>query len=579
MPTYVIQAPAPQSQTSQNPSQSFDNPTTPDSLLVLFIEWANTSGSVISVQDSLGNDWEEFDFYQPAGSSRTSYCFAAQNSDDGGNCTVTINTDASRTYSFRLFEVSGGVAILDGTPVHATANNAAPTTGTLVTSYAGSIVFADVKSGAINTSPIAPWVSDGTNNAGTAYRQNANPGSFNTAWTTAAGNWVTTILAFQGSGGGPPPPLGPYPIISDLLSAGLLATPSIVESPVVGAISFRTTWKVVQASKPSTITSDPNDPSFNWSFLDSAVAQAMQYGKLISFHIAVQGFGQPTWVENNAQQFTAVTGNQIAVYWDTYYQSALAAFIQAVGQRYGSNINLYKTVWTIPSEGSSWSVPHKSADITNWINPPYNYTTAQLVSAAETILNVAAQAFPNSFIQLQVGTSGRLDVYPGGPIYQYNAATQIAQYAYANLPRFAMDRDGFNPQNPTPSQALAQQDSSGWYLLAQTLAGSSNTSGTTGSIPQGGSVFGQADWPATDPSGAYTPDSTNNYLANGGVPYTDPIPVVLGTITSARYYNVRFLELYEQDLYVIIPPAPPPAAPWGLRLLGKYGIITPNSPF
>lgn len=555
---FVLQNPAPQSQTAQNPSQAFDLNVASGSLLILFFSWANTSGSVTGVTDTIGNNWQQVDFQQVSGTLRTLYCFAAKNSEDGP-CTVTVSTDQSRTYTFQLYEVSAALSILDGSPVHTntTVPSTNPATGVLTTHIPGSIVFAASKSGNIATNPGTPWVSEASNNFGTSYQIVPAMGSFSAAWTCASSTWATTILAFQGAVG-QNVPLGPYPIISDLpVSAGLLASPAALQSSIVGMVSYRSTWKVVQKSEPSSITNDPSDPSFDWTFLDQAVAQANYYHKLFSFHVAIQGFGQPNWVKNNALQYVYDASKpSLALYWDNYYQTALIALIQAMGTRYGQYPNLYKTVWTICSKGGSWDVPHKAADIAALTAPPYNYTTSQIVAAQKAITAAAAGAFPRQYIQLQVGRSGNLDIYPGGPSYDTNASTQIAQWAYANIPKFAMDKDGFSPRIDSPAEALSETEQSEWYILAQPLAGSTNTSGTTGTIPKGGSVFGQQVWPAVDQSGQYTSGSTNGFLANGRVPYTDPVPIVLGTIAAARAYNLKVLEIYDQDIVgVLLAPS------------------------
>jgi hypothetical protein len=545
---FVLQSPALQQVTAQNPSQSFPLGVSDGSLLVCIFSWANTSGSVSGVSDSLGNPWVQIDFAQAT--LRTMYVFATQNATDGA-CTVTISTDASRTYTFGIFEIVGAAPNLDGTPVHTSGLDTNIPAGPLVTSIAGSIVFAAAKCGSISTIPSNPWTSKTNSNFGVSYQVTMAAGSFSTSWTSASSNYLTTMLAFQASPG-PGPVLGPLPLISDLVSVGNLCNPIVLDNPFVGAGAYRTTWKTTQGTQPSVITNNPSDPSFNWTYLDNAVAQAAFYKKKASFHIAVQGFGQPNWVKANAQQYTPAG---IAIWYDTYYQSALIAFIQAMGTRYGSNPTLFKVAWTICSTGGSWNVPHTAADITALTASPYNYTTAKLVTAQNTILSTTATAFPNCLIQLQVGTSGSLDVYPGGPIKRYNAATQISQYGYANITNFCMDRDGFDPFNPLPSQALVSQDQSSWYLLAQPTTGSTNTSGTTGSIPKGGTVVGQGNWQTVDTTGQYSPTSTNNYKANGGVPYVNPGPVISATLTLARSYFCAVYEMYEQDIIFSISNA------------------------
>jgi len=547
---FVLQAPNIQTQTAQNPSFTYPLGCSDGSLLVCIFSWANTSGSVSGVTDSQGNSWVQVDFAQAT--LRTQYVFAAQNGTDGTN-TVTINTDASRTYTFGLLEIIGAAPLTDGTIVHTSGLDVNIPAGPLTTSINGSIIIAAAKQGNIATTPSNPWTSKTDTNFGISFQVSTSAGSFSTSWTCASSNYLTTMLAFQPSPS-PGPALGPLPIISDLVSVGVLANPIVLANPFVGAASYRTTWKATQGTQPSVITNNPSDPSFNWTYLDQAIAQAAFYKKLACFHVAVQGFGQPNWVKSNAQQYLpsgSSAGNTIAIWYDTYYQSALIAFIQAMGTRYGSNPVLYKVGWTICSTGGSWNVPHTATDITALTAAPYNYTTAKLVTAQTTILSTTATAFPNALVMMQVGTSGQLDIFPGGPTKRYNAATQISQFGYANITKYTMDRDGFDPFTPLPQQALSSQDSSSWYLLAQPTTGSTNTSGTTGSIPQHGVVVGQGNWQTVDTTGQYTAASTNNYKANGGVPYTQPGPVIAATVTCVRTYFCNLYEMYEQDIIFV----------------------------
>lgn len=566
--------------TAQNPVITFPLGTSDNSLLVIFFSWANTSGAVSSVTDTAGNIWQTISFQQQSGNLRTIYCFAVQN-DDGGPTTVTVATDSSRTYSYSFFEVAGASLNLDGSPINinsGTNQTTSPATGSLTTQVPGSIVFAHTKCGAIVTDPPGPpWNENDTNNASTVYQITTVSGSFSATWVAAASFWATTILAFQPQPG-PNIVLGPYPIISDLpVSVNQLADPSVLVSSIVGMVSYRVQWKTIQPTKPTTLTNNPSDPSFNWTLLDQMVAQAKFYKKLISIHLTAQDGGQPGWVKNNSLQYIDTTGDSIAMYGDPYYQSHYIALIQAIGTRYPNTF--YKFSGGIASTGGSWNVPHTSTDIAALLAPPYNYTTATIVSAQNAITDAVVAALPGTYIQLQVGTSGSLDISPGGPTKRYNAATQMSQYGYSHyLTRYAMDRDGFDPFTPLPQQALASQDQSGWFLLAQPTVGSVNTSGTTGTIPQGGTVFGQANWPAIDPSGQYTAASTNNYKANGGVPYSSSnvANVVNQTIVLARAYFCQVFEVYEQDIKGVLIPATRP--PWGVGFIGsRTAIISPTS--
>jgi hypothetical protein len=200
-----VQSPTPLSQTAQNPTMAFGGNVTSGDLLVLFFEWANTNGAVSSVIDNLGNAWQQMDFQQVAGTLRTTYCFAAI-AKQSGPCTVTINTDSSRTYTSGLYEFSGASLSLDGTPVHTSSGTSItnPATGTLTTVNPGSIVLAQTKAGTISTNPGSPWVPQSVTNHGTAYQIPGVAGPFSASWTVASSAYATTILAFLPFV--PPPP-------------------------------------------------------------------------------------------------------------------------------------------------------------------------------------------------------------------------------------------------------------------------------------------------------------------------------------------------------------------------------------
>jgi hypothetical protein len=236
---------------------------------------------------------------------------------------------------------------------------------------------------------------------------------------------------------------------------------------------------------------------------------------------------------------------------------------------------------------SSGTVPSTAimqvSDIGTLQGPVYGYTTANFVTAVTNILSAAHAAFPTQVIDQEVGRSGTLDPYPGATTYQFNAATQIAQWGYANIPfgQFAIEKDIFESTTPPPSVALAAQDGSTFYLQAQCIPGSSNTSGTSGTIPVNSLSYGQFAWECFDPTGLYSPTTTASalgpYTANGGIPYNDPVPVFNKTIVAAQNYGVGVLETYEQDILNLpsfaysVPTKP---ALWGIFRLGDYSEMT-----
>jgi hypothetical protein len=646
-------------------------------------------------------------------------------------------------------------------------------------------------------------------------------------------------------------------IISDLPGSNALADPAAIGAPGVGMVSYRTGWSSVQPNQPIGVvpTSDPNDPSFYWGFLDSAVAQATQYGKLIFLRLICNKSNAPAWVESFSQTYVAANSVEFFVWWDPGYQAYLIAVIQAMAARYGNNPLVRVFSCNPVAQTGDWSMPHVApssnptgasnwtiqssftcppfqgtvsvtpnpnqkvtpawvvkisnfgwffvqgvtgdrnnpssvllknlgysgnasggvvpstaimqvSDIDNLESPMYGYTTAKLVGAVTDVLSAGRAAWPsNVVISTEVGRNGTLDPFPasqpignwtlvqqatgaatggnpytlpypslvsdgsqlvavfsygntvasivglsdnlngdwsqvyflqtqsrtlsvwmyngsvtgsctvsanlstttlnpdfqlyefagptmfldqvasgivnpasptvvtstitptyasdlvlacvrgtsiasggvgwnfqatgnsgaqfilpnslspisatftqantnaisliiafnstagGGPTFQYNAATQIAQWAYANLPlgSFSIEKNTINTGNPIQSRALALQDGSDLYLPAQTLPGSSNTSGTAGTIPPNSLLYFQFLWKVTDASGQYLPSTTTApagtggaYGANGGVPYNNPFPVFAYTIQIIQTYTANnpntVIEAYEVDI-------------------------------
>lgn len=199
-----------------------------------------------------------------------------------------------------------------------------------------------------------------------------------------------------------------------------------------------------------------------------------------------------------------------------------------------------------------------SAGPANWtFQTSSNYASAYFAPGSASAISGTFTQASAAYVTLIITLAG-LDP---ATTYQYNCSTMMAQWAYANLPKgsFAIERDTYQAQTSPPSVALANQDGDSFYLPAQTLAGSSNTSGTTGVIPAGSLNYGQAAWEAWDPTGLYSPTTTasaiNSYSANGGIPYSNPVPVFLQMMGIVQLYDTAVFETYEQDMINTIPLA------------------------
>jgi hypothetical protein len=431
-------------------------------------------------------------------------------------------------------------------------------------------------------------------------------------------------------------------IISDLPSSNNLASPDALRSSQVGMVSYRQNWSLLQPTEPlGGITNNPGDASWQWGFFDSALAQATAAGVLCFFRVLVQASNSPSWVRTQSQQFITSSGASVNVYWDTFYQSAVTALIQAMASRYAANpivkifaLNIaadHSGDWGVPHGENDWNIsanapcpafgasvnvvpqPNQTvflnslvfintfgwfqitgftgpntnptsvtllnlgysgnansgtigaakvmqvSDVANLQSPMYNYTTTRFETAIDDLIVAVKNAWTGQVYSHEVGRNGKLDPFPGATTFSYNAATQMGQYGYANVTtgKFALAKNTLSAQNPLPAVALAAQDGSDLYLPAQTLAGSTNTSGTTGTIPAGSAFNGQFIWQAYDPTGLYLPSTTgptgHPYYANAGVPFSNPVPIFQYIVALARAYGAQVLETYEQDVINVLP--------------------------
>lgn len=694
---FVVQTPPASQQAVQNPVYTYPNPVGAGNLLVIFFDWANTSGAVSLVNDPINGNWTQIDFQQPAGSVRTQYCFAVISK--AGTITVTVSTDASRTYVLKPFEINGALITLDGAPVHNFSTTAVTTlgTGVLTTTHANSIILAAVKAGTISATPGSPWTSESSTNRSTAYQVGA-AGSYSCSWTYTSSTVANTILAFQAAPGVDPGPMkaieassvgvatpgfsmgqliaaesssvfagtpkilpgpstpGPFPLIGCLLQQGALADPVAASNPRVWSIDYRTIWKNVQPRRPAggVPTSNPNDPSYSWAYIDSCFADAESYGKNVWLRISCQEWQVPNWATAIIQQYTDCTGATRCLWYDPNYVPFLVAMAQAVSSRYASHASfkIYSSNmaasgagdWqmphvpasTVPTHAANWSlaqawtcppagqnvtvypapgrpvypgwvpwvpgfgwflvvsvdnpkaptvvvlqnlgyagnatsgvVPQSTlmqvSDIQMLTSPMYNYTTAKVLSALNQMTDGVCAALPPGVVySREVGRNNLLDPQPNNGItWSYNLSTGMAQHGYAaQSGKFCIAKNGFSSARSAPYTAIRNGDTDNFYLMAQPVFGSVNTSGTTGSIPQGAQTNGQCTWNIIDPSGQYLPSTTGGqspYQANGGVPYgpDDCLRIFQQTLFVFRQYNTKVAELYEIDIKQMMPLLPP----------------------
>ena len=269
---------------------------------------------------------------------------------------------------------------------------------------------------------------------------------------------------------------------------------------------------------------EPTEGVFDWSSLDSDVAQAVAHGKKILFAIASGGVQCPDWLLANypdIQTFTFIDTNPysptygqqltIPVFWDPIFLAKTTALIQAAGARYAANPSIVVVGTSFANcLGGDWNIPSTPQDIANWLAA--GYTSELMVNAGETIIDATMAAFPNQNVVLRIGLGA-----PGlDPSVTYLAET-VVDYATTTYGRFITAKDALAATTPDPSTVLFD-----WLTL----------------FNQCPNVAAQMLWNVS---------GDNTYRMNGGVP-GNPATILLNAITIGTRYGTQYQEIYEADL-------------------------------
>ena len=293
---------------------------------------------------------------------------------------------------------------------------------------------------------------------------------------------------------------------------------------------------------------------YDWSSLDSELAQAETHGKKAIFGIVSGGVNVPDWLLANypdIQTFSFIDPNPysptfgqpltIPVFWDPIFLAKKIAFIQAAGARYAANPNIVVVGCSFANSTTvDWNIPDAPEDIANWVAA--GYTTELMVNAGETIIDATMAAFPNQNVVLRIGLGA-----PGlDPTVTYLAET-VVDYATTTYGRFITTKDALAAYTPDPSTVLFD-----WLTL----------------FNQCPNVAAQMLWNVSG-------DTT--YRMNGGIPGNKQT-ILLNAITIGARYGTQYQEIYEADLEdpdmssvidtantLLTVTPPPPAAPSNLN--------------
>jgi len=298
---------------------------------------------------------------------------------------------------------------------------------------------------------------------------------------------------------------------------------------------------------------------YDWSTLDSQLAQAAASGKKVLFGIVSGGVNIPDWLLANypdIQTFSFIDNNPyhrtygqeltIPVFWDPIFLAKKIALIQAAGVHFSSNPNIVIVGSAFANATTEdWNIPNATVDIANWLAA--GYTTQLMVNTGEAVIDATMAAFPNQNITMSIGRgAGDLDPTP-----DYLSET-VVDYATTTYGRFITAKYALAANTPDPAVDTALYN---WQIF----------------FNQCPNVSAQMLW--------YVSGDTT-YRMNGGVPGI-PAVVLLNAITIGAHYGTQFQEIYEQDLenptlspvidianrLLTINPGgdPPPAAPTNLN--------------
>jgi hypothetical protein len=192
-----------------------------------------------------------------------------------------------------------------------------------------------------------------------------------------------------------PIPLGVYVVLQN--KDPNMANEPCWKDPNIVGVTFRLNWTDIEGDGPGL---------YDWSYFDQCLTQCQSnpYGKKYAVLSVSCGRETPNWVKG--QTFTLHTPTKgtftMVEPWDSSFQTALAQFIAAFGQKYDSNpyclgISIWAGGWYMESFFAA------SQQDTNTLNaPPYNGPAIWL-NAIENVVAECARAFPTTQCYVSTG--------------------------------------------------------------------------------------------------------------------------------------------------------------------------------
>jgi len=286
----------------------------------------------------------------------------------------------------------------------------------------------------------------------------------------------------------------------------------VLLNPDVDGISLRQFWATIE----------PTEGVFDFSYLDSTIANCASHGKQVLVRIGTMS-GRPAWVDDAVRQnggefFTFSDGGvqtTIPVFWDPTFLAKKKAFIAALGAHLTNNPTITIVVASFANATSEdWNVPHTPDLIPQWLE--LGYTTALMVDAGAQLIGATMNAFPNQFVTLAEGGNGNVLDGPDGETLVARTAIDNARALYPG--RLIVQRNSLSTCIPDPPGDL----NSVWNVLW--------TSRPDVAAQMVFQCFG---------------DST--YTVNCGVPI-DPALALMHAVDRGVQYEVNYIEIYQTDV-------------------------------
>jgi len=176
----------------------------------------------------------------------------------------------------------------------------------------------------------------------------------------------------------------------------------VLTNPNVDGISLRQNWADIEKT----------EGIYDWSYFDGQIIRVAAAGKKVLLRVMTMG-GRPAWVSSAVKaaggKFFKWNDNgvnaSIPLFWDPTFLAKKKDLIAAMGAHYKNNPTVAIVVTSFANAVTEdWNVPHTPDLVTQWER--LGYTTANMLSAGQQLIDATMVAFPNKWVTLAVGGNG-----------------------------------------------------------------------------------------------------------------------------------------------------------------------------